>query len=325
MAASPPDLAARFRGSLLGLTVGDALGAPFEGWMPEAIRASHPTPQRLVEHPPVDRAHRRASPAIQLGPPQGQLYYTDDGQMALAVAEALLEGDPDPQTYANRFVGAFQCWRGYGRGARHTIDLLRQGVPPAEAARASFPDGSFANGAAMRVAPVGLRFCRDAAARAEHATRSAAPTHVHPEGVDGAQAIAAAVAWAATAEAFDRDALFDHASAAVTTDAMKERLEAARRVAPGDLLSLGHGIRAVDSVPTAIACFATHPSSYRDAVGTAVLLGGDCDTIAAMAGGIAGAFLGDRAIPQAWLDVLEDDANGRTAIADLATRLAAAV
>lgn len=324
MAASPPDLAARFRGSLLGLTVGDALGAPFEGWMPEAIRASHPTPQRLVEHPPVDRAHRRASPRSSLGRPRASSTTPTTGRWPSRWPRPSWRGPRPPDL------------REPVRGRVPVLARLRprrpphdRPPPPGRPARRGRPSlvprrlvrqrRGHAGGAGRAAVLPRRRRAR----RARHPLGGADPRP--PRGVDGAQAIAAAVAWAATAEAFDRDALFDHASAAVTTDAMKERLEAARRVAPGDLLSLGHGIRAVDSVPTAIACFATHPSSCprrgRDGRPARRRLRHD----RRHGGGIAGAFLGDRAIPQAWLDVLEDDANGRTAIADLATRLAAAV
>jgi poly(ADP-ribose) glycohydrolase ARH3 len=88
-----------------------------------------------------------------------------------------------------------------------------------------------------------------------------------------------------------------------------------------DATSLGNGIEALDSVPTAIACFSLAPQSYETAVGSAVLLGGDTDTIAAMTGALAGAYLGVAAIPTHLINILEDKVKGRTYIAGLADKL----
>ena len=80
---------------------------------------------------------------------------------------------------------------------------------------------------------------------------------------------------------------------------------------------LGHGVEALESVPTAIYCFLTHPRSYEAAVIYAVSLGGDTDTIAAMTGAISGAYLGVEAIPAGWRQRLEN----RDYIVELAERL----
>ena len=77
-----------------------------------------------------------------------------------------------------------------------------------EPARTVYPGGSLGNGAAMRVAPVGLLFHRDLDKVAEHAERSARPAHTHPVGVDGARVLALAVALAVRQDRFDRDSFF---------------------------------------------------------------------------------------------------------------------
>ena len=134
----------RIRGGVLGLVIGDALGAPFEGQTGEWIGRRYPHPQALLTNPPGDGL--------------ASLCYTDDGQMAIALTEALLaHPEPTVDDYARAYVADYEPWRGYGRGARRVLEALGRGVAPAEAARACFPDGSFGNGAAMRVAPVGLR------------------------------------------------------------------------------------------------------------------------------------------------------------------------
>jgi len=69
---------------------------------------------------------------------------------------------------------------------------------------------------------------------------------------------------------------------------------------------LGNGIEAPRSVPTAIYCFLRQTQSYKDTVIYAISLGGDTDTIAAMAGAISGAYLGIKAIPPEWQAKLEN-------------------
>jgi ADP-ribosylglycohydrolase len=68
-------------------------------------------------------------------------------------------------------------------------------------------------------------------------------------------------------------------------------------------------------------CVLRHPDSFEKAVSFAVKLGGDADTIAAIAGAVAGAYHGVRAIPARWLDHVENDARGRSQMADLGGQL----
>ena len=108
------------------------------------------------------------------------------------------------------------------------------------------------------------------------------------------------------------------------TSEFRQRLSVAERVqSRDDLLQLGNGIAAQDSAITSIACFTLWPESYDQVIANAILIGGDTDTIAAMAGAISGAHLGVDAIPKHFLDRLEDDHKGRTYIMKLAQRLAA--
>lgn len=301
---------AHVRGSLLGHALGDALGAPFEGRKPERIQARYPTPARML-----------------FDPPETRLRYTDDAQMAIAVAEALSEHDtPTPEDYAARYVDNFEIWRGYGGGAKRTIQALSEGMEVDQAARLAFPDGSYGNGAAMRAGAVGLRFSTDRAQLVEHARNSALPTHCHPIGIDGAVLIAAATAFALrTANtAFDRHAFWADVGGLAVSREFEARLGEARNVSdPAQIGTLGTGIAAHDSAVTALALLALFPDDYPAAVSHAVCLGGDCDTIAAMAGGLVGARTGVDSLPEIWLERLEDGAKGRSYIDALATRLAA--
>jgi poly(ADP-ribose) glycohydrolase ARH3 len=90
---------------------------------------------------------------------------------------------------------------------------------------------------------------------------------------------------------------------------------------PQQIGELGNGIEATESVMTAVACFLAWPNSYVDAIGNAILLGGDTDTIAAMTGAISGAYLGIDAIPTATLAKLENHGKGRDYLFTLADRL----
>jgi poly(ADP-ribose) glycohydrolase ARH3 len=188
-----------------------------------------------------------------------------------------------------------------------------------------FPGGSYGNGAAMRVAPVGLFFHEDLDRVWEQAKVSALPTHVHPLGIEGAQLLASAVAICLRRTALSRSDLLDELRRRCETSEFRDILQLAAEVeTQADLLQLGNGIAAQDSVVTAIACFTLWPDSYEEVIGNAILLGGDTDTIAAMAGAIAGAHLGIGAIPAGLLESVEDGEKGRAYVTDLAAKLYAA-
>jgi poly(ADP-ribose) glycohydrolase ARH3 len=291
MATSTASLADRFAGCLLGL----ALGGRFEGQSADAIARRFPSPEALFA---ADHE---------------TLYYTDDTQMALGVAEALVEDDAVIEaTLCRRFVANYVPSRGYGWGARAVLEAMEEGRDHRQVAQTHFPGGSFGNGAAMRVAPVGLFFHHDPGRAWDQARLSARPTHLHPLGVEGAQLLAVAVAHLAGAPAFERAPFFAGLSARCSTAEFRDRLaRAAAASEPADLAALGNGIQALESVPTALACFASAPGDYVTSVGRAILLGGDTDTIAAMTGALSGAFLGAGGLPPRALAALEDDPRGK--------------
>jgi poly(ADP-ribose) glycohydrolase ARH3 len=100
MSLTVSNLRERFRGCLLGLAVGDALGARFEAQSAEAIRARLPTVHALFDYS------------------QDEIWYTDDTQMAIGLAEALLaEGRVIEERLCQAFVVNYVPSRGYGRGA----------------------------------------------------------------------------------------------------------------------------------------------------------------------------------------------------------------
>jgi poly(ADP-ribose) glycohydrolase ARH3 len=174
----------------------------------------------------------------------------------------------------------------------------------------------------MRVAPVGLFFRDDRTQLLEQARLSALPTHVHPLGIEGARLLALATALCTQVERFDRDTFFAEILAACESAAYRAKMEEAARVnTPAALAPLGNHIEALHSVPTAIACFALTPESYEATVTNAIFLGGDTDTIAAMAGALSGACLGLAKLPQRLVGLLENSPKGRVYLLELAERL----
>lgn len=126
---------------MLGLAVGDALGSHFEAQSPEWISQRYPTSGALIKHPP-----------------EAPWNYTDDAQMAIGVAEALIkDGEIIEASLCNAFVSNYVpsrgYGRGYGRGARVVLEAMEEGHDWKHWTNELFPGGSYGNGAAMRVAP----------------------------------------------------------------------------------------------------------------------------------------------------------------------------
>jgi poly(ADP-ribose) glycohydrolase ARH3 len=104
----------------------------------------------------------------------------------------------------------------------------------------------------------------------------------------------------------------------------RAKIEEASRVQhPQQLVALGNGIEALHSVPTAIASFALTPESFESTVANVIFLGGDVDTMAAMAGALSGAFLGADHLPVRLVSLLENTRKGREYIMGLSKRLLA--
>lgn len=295
----------QFAGCLLGLAVGDGLGAPYEGLPADVIYGMGP------------------ADAIVREPREAVLYYTDDTQMAIGVAEALVErGTIDEGRLCATFAANYDPARGYGPGARRILEAVRDGADWRPLAQGVFPGGSLGNGAAMRVAPIGLLFADDLGRVAAEAERSALPTHTHPIGIDGARLMAVAVALALRPGPFDRKAFYRELSDHARTEEFRWQLSVARQLRRSDSVGgLGNSLEAHRSVTTAIAIFAASPDDYLRVVGRAIGLGNDVDTLAAMAGALAGARLGAAGVPADLIARLEDRAKGRRHLEGLADRL----
>lgn len=301
-----PSLADRYLGCFLGLTIGDALGSPVEGMSADMIFQFFGDIQNLCTVPSDRRLH-----------------YTDDTQMMIGVAQTLLEhGRIVEEDLVERFVANLQPSRGYGPGAIRILYAMAEGRDWRHLTTTMFPGGSYGNGGAMRVAPVGLVFRNDLDRVWEEARLSALPTHVHPLGIEGAQLLATSVAWLARHPMFEPESLYAELLRRATTDEFRWLLSTAAELTSDDSVSiLGNGIEAQRSVVTSIACFALSPTSYADAVGRAISLGGDTDTIAAMTGALSGTHLGVAGLPMQLVDQLENGKQGRDEIVLLANQL----
>jgi poly(ADP-ribose) glycohydrolase ARH3 len=326
----------KFRGALLGTFVGDAVGVPVEGFSHEQLSEVLDAVSRLPEGS-EERAETQALLGLISSPdyfPDDSAPYSDDTQMMHGVAESLaVNGAFDGADMAARFVGNFQPWRGYGKGAFALLMAMKDGVPWDEAGGMLFNgQGSFGNGGAMRVAPAGVWAHRDEYVLRHLAENQARITHTHPLGIGGAALQAAAVAVACRMEpgrSFDPFAFLDEVERFVP--ALPEAYGYALRDIREFLTDvpatwdaqerLGSSIEAHESVPAALYAFLRLPYSFESAVTWAVRLGDDTDTVGAMTGAIAGAFHGYSAIPEKWLRALENGPKGRDYTLALADRL----
>lgn len=326
------DMESRFAGCLYGLAIGDAMGLATE----------------FV--PSVSQIRQRFGPQGVTGfqrlgkHPAGT--FTDDTQMSIAVANALIRsGNEDLDTLMGAMAEEFLAWstspendRAPGSTCLEGCHRLSLGKPWRE----SGVKESKGCGSAMRVAPVGLWHHGDEEALIEVAAASSAITHVHPTALSAAVAAAAAVAWAVRGG--EPDGLLAHAEACVRrlspglmaelgasgdlirsvgTEEMLAALAATRQAladhaALDDVCAvLGEAWIGEEAVACALWCALRRPDDYRFAVLSGANSSGDSDSIACIAGAISGALNGVEAIDPQWRrDVEQAELHG-----DLARRL----
>ncbi|MCD6264646.1 MAG: hypothetical protein DRG35_01290 [Deltaproteobacteria bacterium] len=259
-----------------------------------------------------------------------ELRYTDDTAMSIGLAESLVKkGILDQQDLGETFRYNYERepWRGYASGPPTIFSMVKQsGITYAEAARGLFGGtGSLGNGAAMRIVPVGL-FFHDSSDLYEKACMSAAVTHAHPVGKDGAAVQARAVSLVVKLdpnEAFSSRAFMDTLIDFSRTPEIEEKMRLIQKLinaqSPPSLAAeqLGQTVAVHESMPFALFSFLRHPKSFEDCLFCATLNGGDRDTLGAMACAISGAYLGIESISQSWRMKLEN----RSYIEDLALKL----
>jgi ADP-ribosylglycohydrolase len=293
---NPNSQLARAIDSLHGLSCGDAFG------------------ERFFLHPDVAQ-----SLIAKRAVPSKPWRYTDDTAMAMAIVEVLEEfGEIHPERLAENFGRRFVAdpHRGYGH-AMHSLlpELAENSTHWKRLAPQLFKGkGSFGNGAAMRVAPIGAYFADDFDTLVKEAELSALITHSHPEGVAGAIAVALATGLACANKRSPIAAQQFLEKIYQRTPASEVRLgiERARDLSDEttvekavSILGNGADVSAQDTVPFCLWVAAHHPHSYEDALWTTVSGLGDRDTTCAIVGGIVAMSAGVESIPKIWLESRE--------------------
>ena len=288
------DLKSKFIGAMVGSAIGDAIGEL-------AFRVS-------------DR--ERLTAYVETVP---ELRYTDDTAMAIGLAESVtretgINQEALGRTFARNFLR--EPWRGYASGPPTIFSMVQsQGIPYVEAARRLFGgSGSLGNGAAMRIAPVGL-FFSGSSDLYEQACASAEVTHAHETGMDGAAVQAHAIAQAVNldpGQPFPTDAFIQELADIARTPEIKAKMKIVQGAVKDEesphiaANKIGRTVAVHESMPFAIYAFLRHPTSFPDCLFCAILNGGDRDTLGAMACAISGAYLGIDAIPLPWRERLEN-------------------
>ena len=304
----------RFIGSLLGVAFGDVLGAAVE---------MQNRPQILRRYPQMLRDFQATE--------RGFGCYTDDTEMTLALARSILRlGEVDGADCAAAYVDHFTAERGYGRSAQQVLAALGQGADWRATGRLLFAEGSFGNGAAMRIAPVGLVYGHlDAAALSEKVRGAVWMTHCHREAIEAALLQARAIGLLRQAGAPPEGGavvaeLMDYLVDSVLQESLVQVARLLDEQAPAEVVSarFGCGVRSRASWPPALWAALRFVDDPEEAIVQAVNLGGDTDTIGAMTGALVGALHGDTWFPARWFRHLENGPDGRDAIIATAEALA---
>ena len=315
----------RAYGALAGLALGDALGMPTQAMSPEQIRAVYGRITGLVDGD--------ASQPYAPGMPAGSV--TDDTEQALLIASLLIRGRGSSSGHvaldAGEFAHALLAWedsmieRGsldlLGPSTKAALERVRAGEDPLTVGGAGTT-----NGAAMRVTPIGIAVSTaDPEAFADAVWSSCQVTHATRQGFQSAALVAAAVSMGIdwdTPSASDMTALLWKAVSYV--DSLPERgawtpdpdvVAATRRAmqlvanpASSSLECLveqvGTSVASAQAIPMAFALLARAPSPR--ALLDAANIGGDTDTIGAIAGAILGAALGEQVLPADSLSMIEE-------------------
>ena len=226
----------KYIGCFIGLAIGDAFGAPYEGG-------------------PIERLLWRAIGKTK----DGKLRYTDDTQMSIDVARSFLENNKiNQQHLASTFANSYQWSRGYGPSAGRLLKKIKKGANWQEVNRAKFKSGSFGNGAAMRAPILAMCYPNETAELKSNVIMASEITHAHPLAVEGAQLIA--MVTNAAIHGKDNESILTEISGCcefkIYQDKIAFCIEAIKSTESQDNRSikrrLGNGIAAAESSITAI-------------------------------------------------------------------------
>ncbi|MDP3087601.1 MAG: ADP-ribosylglycohydrolase family protein [Methylotenera sp.] len=273
----------RFRGALLGLACGDAVGTTVEFKM----RGTFPLVTDMVGGGPFN-----------LNPGE----WTDDTSMALCLATSLVErGKFDALDQMKKYVR----WRDEGYLSSNgkffdigiaTNSALNQFKKTGNPFSGSVDENSAGNGCIMRLAPVPMFYYPDQVSAINMSGESSRTTHGAVECVEASR-LFGAMLYMALDGATKESILLGHGSSGLTSSKIES-------VSRGDYFIKTEGeifgtSYVVSSLEAALWCF-YHTDNFRDAILCATNLGQDADTTAAICGQIAGAFYGESGIPEGW-------------------------
>lgn len=302
----------QYVGCIVGLAVGDALRYPAE-FRKHAQLLSEIGPDGITDFISLQDPRFTRPSFVGSDHPPGT--FTDDTQMTIAVAEALISAGPsDIDMLMSEMGSRFVEWsrseknnRAPGSTCMEGCRNLADGV---SWRRAGIPE-SKGCGSAMRVAPIGLYY-QDLDRVADVANASSLLTHGHPAALAGAEAaslmVAMALKGASPAEMFER---IEQRCSARSDDFATTWSKIPKMLSepPEFVLSnggLGEGWVAEEAVASAMYCFWRNPDDFASSVLTAINTDGDSDSIGTITGSVVGARLGAEAIPQKWKERVED-------------------
>lgn len=286
------ELRDRYRGALLGLAVGDALGTALEFRAPGTFE-------------PIDGMVGGGPFGLRPGE------WTDDTSMALCLAESLLERGFDPSDQLSRYV---RWWReGHHSSTGTCFDIgltvggaLEDFVATGRTHRPPDPGGA-GNGSLMRFAPVALAFAGEPARAVELAGESSWTTHGAPAAADACRYAAGLIVGALHGASKDEllGNVYHPAAGAWAAQPLVPEIEAVaagsfRRREPPEIRGTGYVVESLEAALWAL----DRSSSFREGCLLAVNLGDDADTTGAVFGQLAGALYGASGIPSPWLDRL---------------------
>jgi poly(ADP-ribose) glycohydrolase ARH3 len=298
----------KFCGSILGVAIGDTLGHPFEGKLRDEIYLNFSNFEEFIQN----NKHLFKT-------------YTDDTQLTLRTAKALIQGGGFD---INTFIDEYIKWLdeppiGPGYGCISSLRKLKYGVSLEKAS-----SNSGGNGTAMRIAPIGLFFCKDLESLKTASLKSSLITHLHPAASAGAIVIARAIAYLIeknpktkfSVEEFFRVIRGSLANSQEKT--WEEFIEILGKLESSLDLSIEAGLikfsqsgvkspyfieqflgkafvhpYALSTVVCSIFIFLKNLGSFKECIYKLATAGGDSDTVGAIGGSLAGTYFGKRNIP----------------------------
>ena len=304
------------QGVLLGAAVGDALGLPREGLSPQRAL-------RIFGNRPLQ--HRFFF---------GHGMTSDDAEHACMTAQALLAAPNDEQRFAQSLAWRLRGWfaampAAVGWATLRAIIKLWIGFSPEKSGVYSA-----GNGPAMRAPVIGACFADQPERIVSYVRRSTRMTHTDPRAEEGALAIALATAHGIRRGplGISRDELLDEIQHRIRGEELRQAIKQVREhLSRGSTVAefaqafgFAKGVSGymLHTVPAALYCWLSNPADIKRCVEDIILLGGDADSTGAIVGALAGATAGARAIPDAWVEGINDWPRSIAWIKALGERLA---